>query len=98
MGSKHQDFVAGCREGPGGDSLDEQKERDLDDSSPVTETGLHSKPRPLAVGDSEGYCAEDSSLDDEDLKDSPHVAEIKHSNPKPRFKGKYNILSRLFLL
>ena len=58
-------------------------------------------PGPAGGGDFNGYSADDSSLDlDDELKepDLPHVAEVQHSKPKPRFKGKYNIISRLFLL
>ena len=90
--------------------FDEQKERDqLNDSPPLTLPVPHcsSKPCSLAAGDGDhqgyyghqGYSADDSSMD-EDLKDSdiPHMAEVQSSKPKPRFKGRYNVISRLFLL
>ena len=100
MGSRREGrFVAGggCTKEPcdSGDFVDEQKERDqLDDPPHVTLAAPHSKPW---SPDGEGYSADNFSMD-EDRKNSPHVAEVQSSKPKPRFKGRYNFISRLFLL
>ena len=46
--------------------------------------------------DSEGYRADDSS---EGGSDPPCVvAELPQPKPEPKFKGRYNLLSRLLLL
>ncbi len=41
---------------------------------------------------------EDADRDGDSYVEAPHVAAIVQSKPKPKFKGKYNLLSRLLFL